>query len=166
MGIKRLKKVFVITGAENSGKTRCVKEIARKFYESHYEYHDLMQTTYADFLNREPKKDMNDDIVGYFTTPFDTIGILSAGDEENLILKMFDLLRNFQPDVIIIAIRDEFIQDAVSKMSDITIFDSTENNNLLKPAEDFLEKKDTESLLNITAINKFVEEIKSAIRGF
>ena len=51
MGIKRLKKVFVITGAEGSGKTRCVKEIARMFYAEHYHYTDLLHTRYGEFLN-------------------------------------------------------------------------------------------------------------------
>lgn len=169
MGIKRLKKVFVITGKENSGKTRFIKEVARRFFEMHYTYTDLMHTTYADFLNKAPKPDMNDDIFGYFTTPFDCIGISSAGDSIELMKKMFDLLRQFQPDVIIIAVRANFkssLED-YSKGEDPD-FKAEKNSEyeLLHPAENFFIEKDIKGILNEESINSFVDEIKKAIRGF
>lgn len=113
MGIKRLKKVFVITGDENSGKTRCIKELARMFAKENYEYTDFLHTTYGEFLNQNYlPQDMNDDIFGYFHDSFDTIGIISAGDNIVHTKKCLDLLYQFQPDVIICAARDKETNDA------------------------------------------------------
>lgn len=170
MGIKRLKKVFVITGDKDDGKTRCVKELARRFLEMHYTYNDLMHTTYADFLNREPKSDMNDDIFGYFTTPFDCIGILSAGDSAVLIKKMFDLLRHFQPDVIVLAVRTNLIKDVISKIKEEDAdFPSDDDCKLLKPADMFLDEngeRKAKEIMDENSITSLVEEIKKVIRGF
>lgn len=169
MGIKRLKKVFVITGAENSGKTRFIKEVARRFYESKFEYIDLMNTIYADFLNREPQKDMNDDIFGYFKTPFDCIGISSAGDLASLIKKMFELLRAFQPDVIILAVRTDYVKDLIDEIKKSDDDFNPEQNteySLLNLADDAVSEKNVKESITDSDIDSFVKEVKSAIRGF
>lgn len=112
MGIKRLKKVFVITGDENSGKTRCIKELARMFIRENYSYTDFLHTTYGEFLNQNTDlSDMNDDIFGYLSNSIDTIGIVSAGDNTVLTESCLKLLYQFQPDVIICAARDEKTYD-------------------------------------------------------
>lgn len=113
MGIKRLKKVFVITGPDNSGKTRCIKELARMFIRENYTYTDFLHTTYGEFLNQNTDlSDMNDDIFGYLSNSIDTIGIVSAGDNIVHTQKCLDLLYQFQPDVIICAARDKETNDA------------------------------------------------------
>ena len=113
MGIKRLKKVFVITGPDNSGKTRCIKELARMFIRENYTYTDFLHTTYGEFLNQNTDlSDMNDDIFGYLSNSIDTIGIVSAGDNIVHTKKCLDLLYQFQPDVIICAARDKETNDA------------------------------------------------------
>ena len=113
MGIKRLKKVFVITGPDNSGKTRCIKELARMFIRENYTYTDFLHTTYGEFLNQNTNlSDMNDDIFGYLSNSIDTIGIVSAGDNTVLTESCLKLLYQFQPDVIICAARKEKTDDA------------------------------------------------------
>lgn len=108
MGIKRLKKIFVITGGPNTGKTRCIKQIARMFWAENFDYMDLLHTRYGEFLNLSPSlDDMNDDIFGYFSTPLDRVGILSAGDNEVLIEVQLQILLTFQPDVIVCAAHDK-----------------------------------------------------------
>lgn len=182
MGIKRLKKVFVITGDENSGKTRCIKELARMFHAENYQYTDLLHTRYAEFLNRNPKLyDMNDDIFGYFYTPFDCIGILSAGDNDDLTRKMFELLLEFQPDVIILAARD--IDSLTTQLNYVNKYDgmhlSNEEKKLLQTTtnNDLFHEENAKCLLEATekeeqesdelkTLDDLFEEIKSAIRGF
>lgn len=115
MGIKRLKKVFVITGPDNSGKTRCIKELARMFIRENYTYTDFLHTTYGEFLNQNTDlSDMNDDIFGYLSNSIDTIGIVSAGDNIVLTESCLKLLYQFQPDVIICAARDKKTNNALN----------------------------------------------------
>ena len=196
MGIKRLKKVFVITGAENSGKTRCIKELARMFAKENYEYTDFLHTTYGEFLNQNYlPQDMNDDIFGYFHDSFDTIGIISAGDNIVHTKKCLDLLYQFQPDVIICAARDEktndlpnfnSIKDHISFLNSdfINAVSAADRgklefpNNvckkisiteiLSKNAKCLLEatEKEEQESDELKTLDDLFEEIKSAIRGF
>ena len=156
MGIKRLKKVFVITGPDNSGKTRCIKELARMFAKENYTYTDFLHTTYGEFLNQSYlPEDMNDDIFGYFHDSFDTIGIISAGDNIVHTKKCLDLLYQFQPDVIICAAREGETNDAPN-FEKITEIVSSFNKEFL-------------TAINVREINKlffkgFPEELAEKIK--
>ena len=184
MGIKRLKKVFVITGPDNSGKTRCIKELARMFAKENYTYTDFLHTTYGEFLNQSYlPEDMNDDIFGYFHDSFDTIGIISAGDNIVHTKKCLDLLYQFQPDVIICAARDEKTDDApgfdnlkrIIKSLNAEFLTAVDKNNKgkLKFPNKVCKKISVTEILSKnangsqkTGIESLFEEIKSAIRGF
>lgn len=104
------RKVCIITGADNTGKTRCIKEIAKRLEGKNYKYNNLLYTkTGSSTLNHNTNAPItNDDIFGYFVGSFDTIGILSAGDGngKDEITKCLNLLDEFQPDIIICAARE------------------------------------------------------------
>lgn len=180
MGIKRLKKVFVITGPDNSGKTCCIKELARMFEKEHYEYTDLLHTTYGEFLNQNYlPQDMNDDIFGYFKSSSDSIGISSAGDDESLAFEMFKFLWAFQLDVIIIATRESFGDSITNKIKNFDeifpksfnlkekVFATDAHTEVKKVYEIFSKTEDEKlELQKPEAIADLFEEIKSTIRGF
>ncbi len=104
------RKVRIIAAFDNTGKTRCIREIARRLEAKNYKYNNLLYTkTAASILNKNSEAPLtNDDIIGYFVGSFETIGILSAGDGdgEQEITKCLDLLDEFQPDIIICAARN------------------------------------------------------------
>ena len=102
---KTVKHVYVITGSRNSGKTRCVKEIARQILKQDYVYTDLLYSRTGLKLNLN-NHELND-ILGILSNGIDTIGIVSAGDELDVVMSSLAILEEHFPDVIICVASDE-----------------------------------------------------------
>lgn len=155
MGIK---KVRIIAGAPNIGKTRCIREIARKLYVIYPEYRNLLCTNAAKVLNQSSKIIENDDIFGIFSSPFEKIGVLSAGDgnTKQEVTNCLTFLNDFLPDIIICAAQDDG-QHTIE--NDIKNF--YKQSNLCNDVDVI-----TLTKIDDAEVNKVYEQIQSAIRGF
>lgn len=172
MGIKRLKKVFIISGAENSGKTRFIKEVARRLSEHNFDYESFLDTRLGSILNQALENDINDDIFGRLSNGLgDNIGVISAGDDTNLTKKTLTFLLNFQFDVIICAARTADADIIKSFLETNPI--GNELDDKISPYFSITEVKTCEMTKQVDLLQaagktatEFTDEILKTIRGF
>ena len=186
---KTVKHVYVITGSRDSGKTRVVKEIARQILKRGYVYTDLL------FSRTGLKLTLNNyelnDILGILSNGIDIIGIVSAGDELDVVMSSLAILEEHFPDVIICVASDNpekkngsESKDDANKSKDVSSNGTNEKfveiknhyttgnedeSALLKPK--FIEEKKIRDFIADEKIDEnkvceFADKIINDIRGF